>query len=199
METIPDHITEAAAEDAGRTPADKLEALVTLGDELRECEALVSDLKARLAAEESRRHRLTTQVIPEKLDEAGVGAIELIARGNRPAARVEVVALINANIAAAWPLERRQAAFDWLDANGQGDLIKTTLIARLPRERRVDALTAAQSLRDALGVDVEVAEAVSSMTLTAWLKERVKSGLSTPLDVVGGFVGRVAKLKITEK
>lgn len=200
---VPAHLVAAVADSPPEKSEDKIAAVRALCEDLWALEAEMLDLEGRLEDVRARRHHLRVEVLPDKMDEIGVAAVELAARGNYPAVRVEVRPDVSANIAAeqspknprGWPEEKRRAAFDWLDANGQGDLIKTTITTFFPRERRADAVEVAKQIA-ALKLDVEVKEAVHSATLTSWLKERVKRGLATPLDVIGGHVGRVATAKV---
>lgn len=187
----------AAIESAGPTtaPQDKLDVLRDECRRLRDDDLEISDLEARLDAAQSRRTMRVRETVPDLMDQAGVSRLELVAEGNAPAVTVEVKPFYSANIAAKWTDEKKQAAFDWLDANGCGDLVKTVVTARFAREDRARAAEAVTALRGA-GVVAEIGMSVAAPTLTAWLRERHRASLPLPpLDVIGGFVGRVAEIK----
>lgn len=174
--------------------SDRLVALRVACESLRDAEAEVTDLEERLKQAKARRLKISVDIIPDKMDEAGVVAVELAARGNHAAVRVEVKPFVAANIAVAWSDEKRREAFDWLDANKSGDLIKTVVEVAFHREDRERALQIATKLRELRLGEVTVSESVHSATLGSWLRERVKKKLATPLDIIGGVVGRVAKV-----
>jgi hypothetical protein len=186
----------ALDESPAREPSDKLDALRQECERLRDDDLEVADLEARLEAVKARRQKRLTETVPDLMDQVGVPEIVIAAAGNKPAARVSIEPYYKANIAADWEEDKRRAAFDWLDADGSGDLIKTVVTVGFPREDRSRALEVVAAIRK-LGVDsIEVGEAVAWGTLTAWLKERHKAnGKLPPLDVLGATIGRVAKIK----
>ena len=171
----------AAIESAGPTtaPQDKLDVLRDECRRLRDDDLEISDLEARLDAAQSRRTMRVRETVPDLMDQAGVSRLELVAEGNAPAVTVEVKPFYSANIAAKWTDEKKQAAFDWLDANGCGDLVKTVVTARFAREDRARAAEAVTALRGA-GVVAEIGMSVAAPTLTAWLRERHRASLPLP-------------------
>ena len=162
--------------------------------------------------------------LPDLLDEARVPRITIDADGGTQY-EAKAQAYYKANIAAEWEEPRRAAAFAWLDQNGHGDLIKTDVTLSFAREDRAFAVAFAQWLRmvdmadlirQMCGADfalpeglVQLAEGKNSPvqpgitakenvpwnTLTKWLQEMVEKGETPPLDVIGGEVGRIVKLK----
>ena len=194
----PDDLLDAIDADPPAAPGDKLDQLRSLCEELRDVEYEIQDLTARIELAQARRTTLRAEVIPDKMDQCAVGAIDLLSRGNYPAARVEVKPEVYALIAAKWDDSRKKAAFDWLESDGSGDLIKTTLVANFPREQRKKAVEIMQTLIKIVP-DLEIKESVHGQTLSAWLRERIKrpkKNSPVPLDVIGGFVGRVADVKV---
>lgn len=184
----------AAGPPAGASE-DRLEALRGMVRRARDLEERKAELaeELRLVGEELERLYFTD--VPDLMDEVGVDRVGLQAEGNHGATDATAQPFYSANIAASWPEERRRAAFSWLEGNGHGDLIKTEVVVKFPREARARAIKfAAQAEKS--GLSPVVRESVHSQTLTAWLKEQVEQhGEMPPLDVVGGFVGRVVRLK----
>jgi hypothetical protein len=189
-------LAEIAADHAPQSPPDKLDALRAECERLRDDVMEIEDLTTRLETATARRQKRVAETIPGLMDEARVPSITLAAAGNLPSVTVSVRPYYRANIAADWEPEKRKVAFDWLDANGCGDLIKTSVSARFAREDRARALEVVAMLREAGVSDVEVDQAVAWATLTSWLKKRHEDSLPLPpLDVIGGTVGRVAEIK----
>ena len=183
------------AKDEVPPPSDKLDVLKAKLGEVRDIDREISDLVSRAESLGERRTMILTKTLPDLLDDAGVPKIEIEASGNLPAMEAKVVPYYSASIAASWPEERRAAAFKWLDESGNGDLIKTTITVQFPREDRKTALDVVAELRKK-DLFVEVKDAVSQQTLTKWLKETYEDGgAKPPLDVIGGSVGRVVKVK----
>lgn len=197
----PDDLLAAIDADPPAAPGDRIAQLRASCEELREVAGEINDLERRLDDARARRAKLRTESIPDQMDMCGVGALDLLARGNWPAVRVEVRPEVRACVAASWDDARKRAALDWLDGDGSGDLIKTVLTVRFPREERVRALEVAAGLRQ-LRLSVDLEESVHAQTLSAWLRQRLRrpeNNRPVPLDVIGGYAGRVAEIKPLDK
>lgn len=162
--------------------------------EAKELTLVVEELEQRLAEASGQLHLLLSVELPDLMDEAGIDHIGVPAEGNYPAFDAKLKPDIRANIAANWPPEKRQEAFNWLDKNGHGDLIKTTFEIYIPREDRKLAKKIRTTLKK-LKVTPEVTEAVNHQTLSAWLREMISDKKLPPLEIIGGYVGRIVKLK----
>jgi hypothetical protein len=174
---------------------DRLEAIRQQAATARDLDAQISDLEQRLKELDEQRETILKERLPEMLDAIGMREFVLERSGNMPAVKLKLSAFYSAGISAKWPIEKRKAAYTWLDANGHGDLIKTEVAVPFQRESRGQALMLKEKLEEG-GYSVEVEEAVHARTLTAWLKEMVESGHDLPpLDVIGGFIGRVVKME----
>ena len=159
----------------------------------RDLEKTITDLEERTKMEKEVLRRIYHHDLPDLMFEAGVDKVGLPAEGNLPAMIATLGPFYQANIAAAWPEPKREAAFTWLDDNGHGDLIKTQVSVSLPREARDEAKKLISLLKD---YHPEIKQSVHSGTLTAWLREQIENGEEMPpLDVIGGNVGQVVKLK----
>lgn len=180
---------------------------ITVGDvramavQLRDLELRRAETKERLSSLDAQIKRVTIDHLPELMRQAGVDHVGIPREGNLPAYELRLTDVVQANIAAAWPEERRRAAFDWLDANGHGDLVATEVVLSFPRERREEALTLAGEMRrrqaqGQLSAHVGVREAVHPSTLKAWLKTMLKTSKRLPpLETIGGSLLRIATLK----
>lgn len=178
--------------------------LTRLGQELAELDAEELRLKTELEEKAQRRRTIQMKELPELMRQIGQDHIGL------PDHDVDVVleAYYHANIAADWPDEDRQRAFDYLIERGDGDLIKVTLQYDFRRNQLEDAQWARNTLKmmqrfaAELGLEVgnEIPEptirtGVHSGTLTAWLREETESGRGVDLAILRATVGQIAKLK----
>lgn len=162
---------------------------------VRELEAVKADLEERLKDVNIELWDQYHKHLPDLMDAAGVPKITIEAEGNMPRVEAEAQFFYKAGILADWPDEQRAAAFSWLDKNGHGDLIKTQAIVEFNREDRPAAVQFIREQR-AAGKNVTAKEAVHHGTLTSWLREQVEKHKTTPpLDIIGGQVGRIVKLK----
>jgi hypothetical protein len=187
-------LLDAVEEAPPEPPKDRLERLRRACVALRDAEALVSDLKERLEAATSELNALKTETVPGLMLECGTSQFVLDPEGNYPPIEIKTRDDIRASIAASWPEDRRRAAFAYLDESGAGDLIKTDIVVRFPREMRVAALELGRELNER-GLEIDIKESVHHGTLSSWLKEVVKAGAMIPLDVIGGYVGKTAVVR----
>jgi hypothetical protein len=176
-------------------PQDKLDALRSKAVEVREVEANIEAFENHLARMKEKRTKLLREELPQLMDEARVPSITLEAEGNYPSFKLSVKAFYSANVSMKWEEERRKQAYAWLEANGAGDLIKTTVEVAFPREERAEAVRIASMLMELDSAHVTIDERIHPATLTAWLKESVEAGDDMPpLDLIGGTVARVVKI-----
>lgn len=198
MAKMPADLERRIRESAPSIPLDRL-------NQLRDLVAETRDLEQRKAQLEEELKNINKQLtgdgglyfkkLPDLMGEVGITVITLDADGNNPAVEAKAGPFYAANIAAGWPPEKRKAAFDWLDGNGHGDLIKTEVTVLFRREERDDAVAFAE-LAKQYGTP-EIKEAVAWNTLTSWLKEQVEDHhYIPPLDLIGGTVARSVKLKV---
>lgn len=195
MAQAPKHI--AAAVDAGKVAQqnpDSLRRLRNMIAAARDQELTKRDLEEKLEKVSANLTELYTKLLPDLMDEVGVKELTLEAEGNEPGVEVSLEPFYAANIAAKWPEEKRKAAFDWLDENGHGDLIKTSVVVTFPREDRKEALKFSKQVKK-LGFTHSLEEGVHFKTLTSWLKEQYTNQKKLPpLETFGATVGRVVKL-----
>jgi uncharacterized protein YacL (UPF0231 family) len=182
----------------GFTPVpqeDKLDKIRSLVRETMEQELVKADLEERLKEVSSKIHKSYTEILPSMMEEAGTDSVSLTADGNFPGATAQLKPYYRANIAAAWDEERKQAAYDWLDGHGHGDLVATLVTIQLPRDERAKLKKLTAALKP-LRVAYEVRNSTNHNTLTAWLKEEIERNRSVlPLDTLGATVGKIVSVK----
>lgn len=220
METQDDEVvafTDAPSEGESRS-------LTEMGRDLYAVDSTIAQLEEQLETKKARRKVLTDVDLPAYMLKIGQDSVGL------PEFGVDLVLenYTHANIASDWEPERRQAAFDWLEEHGHGDLVKTEFTILFPRFMLPAARWLAQhvgTLRPTVTIveetvagkgknkvvtkkpvdrEVEIPEAVVGLgvpwnTLTAWAKGQLKAGEELPLDVLGVTVGQVVKIVERDK
>lgn len=182
----------AAAENTP-APVDKLDAVTQAAERVREILLELGSMQDRIGVLQEEYNRLTSEVLVERMDEARMSSFDLVARDNYPPTRIEVKPFARAGIAASWPQEKRQAAFDYLESQDAGHLITTDVVVSFDRDHREEAKNFILACQDK-GVEVEVSEAVNWQTLTSWLRSEIAADRMPDLDKIGGFVGRMAQV-----
>ena len=166
-------------------PEDRLEKIRIKAEEYLDVSQEIEVLNQLLKEKTERRRYLEEVEIPSLFDEAQVRGVDL--KDNR---RIIVEPFVHANI----PKKNAEEAFDWLEENGHGDLIKQEIKARLGRGELEIARTAVKILQD-LGLSPIQEKMVAWNTLTAWAKEQLAAGTSIPLELLGIYQGKRAKIK----
>ena len=165
-----------------------------LNARLRDAEREKADAEERLREIDQRIQEIKFKTLPDMMQEAGIDRLGLPAQGNLPACDAKLIPYYHANIAAGWEPEKKKAAFDWLEDNGHGDLLKVQVAVTFGR-KEIDAARELEGKLAAMGLQPELSMSVPWSTLTAWLKEQVeKYHNQPPLDTIGGTVGSVVKL-----
>lgn len=195
MASIPPAAVLAAAAAQPQPESDKLIKVTEKAIEVMALEAQASDLGTQLEQVDAKIKVIYGKELPDLMDEAGVDRSGIPATGNYPAMDLKLVSFFAANIAAAWPDDKREAAFKCLEEFGAGDLIKTIVEVRFPGDDHGKAMKLAEQLKKK-GLEPVVKQSVPAGTLTAWLREQVERKKKLPpLDIIGGFIGREVKLK----
>lgn len=181
------------------TPAVDPDGAANLRNAVRKARGIqqdIEDLETQLSQKKSDLNVLFRDELPDLMDKIGARLIELEGEGNQPAFVAKLVPYYYANISADWPEEKRRAAFDWLEKNGHGDLIKTNVAVPFKREERKKALELVEKLRKELSLSPTVKEEVHFMTMKAWLREQIENeNTLPPLELIGGDIGRVVEIK----
>mgnify|MGYP001174351419 FL=1 len=176
-----DQVTASAIEKMDNTG---LSSVAEIARAIRNQEDLVSQLDDKLKEAKRALLKLTDEDLPAMLAELGLNAIEL-----DDGSKVTVQATYGAHIKVA----DRENAFQWLRDNDFGDIIKNTVSCNFARgedQQAVDFMEAAQRM----GYIPEQKTEVHAQTLKAWVKERVETGDSFPMDLFGAYTGQRAKI-----
>jgi hypothetical protein len=189
---LKDAIARTNSEQAAAPP--DITQLRAKATELRDVNREIEDTEQRLKELGERKIAIETGELVDMMDQLRMRSFELEAEGNHPALQFKAGAFYRANIAASWPEDQRRAAFEYLDGEGAGDLVKVVVTATFSRGERDKADRAMQLLIGA-GFTPSISLSVPWTTLTAWLKEQVERLSRMPkLDLIGGQVGRIVKV-----
>jgi len=132
---------------------------------------------------------VTEEEMPAMLTELGVSSITL------PSG--EVVA-ISTELHCGIPAASKEAAYEWLREHNHGDLIKNEIVVKFGRSED-NMVGAVKKLAEELGLKFDEKSSVHSMTLKAFIKEQMRSGIALPQDLFGVYVRRVVDVKLQKK
>jgi len=156
-----------------------VEDLISLRDRIERGEELLKQLKKD-------ETRLSGETIPSMMDELGFSSIKT------PDGReVSYSTFYSGKILP----EHEDEAFDWIEENGHGGVIKGQMILDYRRPQRDDVLELMKALREN-GWDLNIKLGVHHSTLRALFKELVEDeGVQPPPDLFNLFIGRKTKIK----
>ena len=158
--------------------------LSSLVKDLNQITLNINEKEEELKALKLQKHKMSTEQIPAMMDEMGVQRLDV------ENLSVTLRPLINASI----PQTRREEAFQWLRDNGLDDIIKNDVIMSFGKGEDNMAGDIMYELEQR-GMHPEKKTHIHSMTLKAFIRERVEKGLPIDLDLFGAFVARTADIK----
>ena len=94
--------------------------------------------------------------------------------------------------------EGHEQAVRWLEEHGAGGLIKTDLTLAFGKSQHNEALDLAGRL-EAEGLAPSVKSGVHAQTLHAFARERIRNGEPLDIEILGLYIGKVAKMKQVQK
>ncbi len=147
-------------------------------DEIRVKMEKATDLLKLLG--EAERH-LSTEIIPELMDKLDLSK----------------VALKNGQVVSCRPFyqgkirsEHEEQAFDWLEQNGHGGVVKGNLTIPFAKGDKDKIVQIGKSIKQMHGIDVEINQSVHHSTMKALIREINESGKSMPGEHFDVFIGR---------
>ena len=169
------------------------EELANLGVELQaavKLQTTIDSLEEVLAQHKQDLHQLTTRKLPDLMLAAGTLAFK-----TPEGAKVEIKEFMSGSL----PKEpdARVAALEFLAKNGAEPLIKNSFFIALGKGQKEELKQLTKALKG-VGVDYTRKEDVNAQSLYAWARERVRNGEPLPLETLGLYSGRVAKITIPE-
>lgn len=192
--TVPSFI----ADDGAQLQVGDTREMFSLARQLVSTTAEIEAVEQQLADLKARKYELEHRLIPDAADRAETDRVGV------PEANLDVIVepWVKANI----PEQNREEAHAWLEKNGHGDIIKSTMVLTMGRGdmatmRHVETMVREylRGMNEPLTSDwgLEVKGMVPWTTLTAFVKEQVRDPEAPPLplELLGATVGRVAKIK----
>jgi hypothetical protein len=176
---------------------EKLTTARELAKELYMVDSSIAQLEQELEEAKKVRTELVQRKMPTYFDSIGIDRLGI------PGSEMDVVVenYYHANI----PKDREEEAFNWLEENEHGDLIKTHLSMQFGRGELEVAKKVTEQLAAmfrAEGVEprgTEIKMGVQWNTLTAFVREQTEMGNALPLELLGATVGRIMKIKKRKK
>ena len=171
------------------TTLDKVQKgdMKTLSSLVKDLDQLTIDINKKeeeLKSLKLQKHLMSTEQIPAMMDEMGVQRLDV------ENLSVSLKPLINASI----PPTRREEAYQWLRENDLDDIIKNDVILSFGKGEDNIAGDIMYDLEQR-GMHPEKKTHIHSMTLKAFVRERVEKGLPIDLDLFGAYVARIADIK----
>jgi hypothetical protein len=123
-------------------------------------------------------------------NDAGVSSVTVDPDGNHPG----FVADRNTVYTAKIPDEKRMAAFQWMESNGHGDLVKSVINIIFGMQEHEKRLAVMKLLSDH-GIEFYANESIHHATLKAFVKREVQAGRVLPADLLGTYIFDEVKIK----
>ena len=174
--------------------ADMASRMLNLQDEINRSEEALKQKKQDLT-------KLAEQDLPDLMQELNIKNFTL-----SNGAKVEVNDIISGSVPAAGAIDRakgddkidlemrQENCFDWLRANGAGDLIKSNVEVQFGRDEDDACNSFIDELQDRQ-IYYKRAKAVHPGTLNSFIKERLSEGKEVPHDLFRIYTGRKAKIR----
>lgn len=167
--------------------------LEVISKELQEAVTLqlkIDGMEEILAQHRQELHHITTRKLPDIMLAAGTLAFK-----TPEGAKVEIKEFMSGSLPKGD--DERTAALKYLEDNGAGSLIKNQFFIAIGKGQKQELKELTSALKK-VGVDYKREENVHAQSLYAWARERVKNGEPLPLETLGLYSGRVAKITIPE-
>lgn len=174
---------EATASTIGDARLGEVSRLAKL---LVDADAEVERIEELLKAAKAHVTRIREEALPGAMQEIDLKEVTL-----SDGSKIKVVDEVYCSITEA----KKAAAFEWLEENDFGGLIKTGVEVAYGRDQRDDALAFYTKLA-AEGKDVSISAGVHAQTLKAWMKEQLAEGRNVPMELFSARSVTVAKVTL---
>ena len=168
---------EKDAENFTKIDQGKVKDLSGLCDKKLDIDIKIADAKNSLKELEETERKLSQELIPEALQEAGVSSLTL-KNGSKVEIRVKYAARI--------PEKHKEEAFEWLKEHGHDDIIKNEVIIRFGRGEEDKANKLIKEL-DGKGLSPDQKRRIEPMTIRGFVREQIEKGVNLPQDKFGVY------------
>jgi len=158
--------------------AKRCNELISQNKKVDEAEQALKDAKAE-------QSRLSEEVIPALMSEAGVSRIDL-----EDGSVVKVSPYYYAKI----PEDKRADAFEWLRENNFGDLVKNNITVSFSKGEDSKAVQLKAEL-ESKGLVVDQKEDVHWQTLRGFVREQIEKNNNIPSDLFGLYISQKTSIK----
>lgn len=148
-------------------------------------EQLVDMLEDELSAAKSELHRLRTNVVPELMAQCNSDSFNI---GEYD---IKLEDLVSGSLPK--DPDKRKLAIDWLVEHEHGGMITTVMQIEFGRSQHNEAVDLALRLQEKEGLAPKLASGVHPQTLMAFVRKQLKEGKPVDPEVLGVYVGRIAK------
>ena len=174
---------------AAATPT--LAKITSLAEEAVNLERLIEQLEQNQKEASLRLNQIRNTLLPDEMAQAGMSSFTL-----SDGSKIEVKDFCSGSLPKE--ADRKQAAIDWLVANGGDSLIKYEVSVPFGRRPHYEAIALEHSLKTE-GFAVEKTIGVHPSTLQAFAREKLQNGDAIDLEVLGLYAGRTARIKVGGK
>jgi hypothetical protein len=161
-----------------------LAVLASLAQEQADAEAKIARLEAELAAAREEHKRIAEGSLPAAMEEIGMEHFR-----TKSGFSISIESKVRASISKT----REDEAYSWLKENGAARLIKSKVSIEFGKGQEQEAAHLVANLGQ-MGLPVEEKISVHANSLTAWVKEQLALGKELPMDLLGVFRQKVAKI-----
>lgn len=154
---------------------------------LVDAEEIVNHAEQKLKDAKERFRYLQEETIPAAMQELGLESLTLNT-GEKLKVKQEVYASLTAS--------NKPAAFQWLEENDFGGLIKVEVSVQYGKGEIETAVELCERLNGE-GITAEMSQDVNAQTLKAFLREQIAAGAAIPMELFGARP--VWQAKITKK
>lgn len=176
-------------EGGAQAPSDNLtvQRMMALANEIVETEMQIEAMEEALKELKGNNNRIKTIDMPDIMAECGMTSVRTVSGHT-----VEIQDFVQGSLTK--DPEKRKVAIAWLSDNGAADLIKTEVSVEFGKTEHNEAKNLTESLREQ-GYPVQEQESIHAQSLLAYARERLRNGEEIPLEELGLFSGRTAKVK----
>ncbi len=161
-----------------------------LAQEQLDAQARVETLELQLAEAKAAAVLVSEKKLPTLLEEAQLGKSKIVTPSGIEITLSEV-------IRGSIPKGKEDDAHQWLEENGNGELIKRSVTIVFNKDQES---WAAKFMRDCRQrkkpLNLKLVRGVHVGTLRAFIKDSLKNGVPIPLDVFGAYRQQFTKVKV---
>jgi len=182
--------------------SNELGAVTGMAQKMYDLENEITNLEEQLKSKKQDLRMLAEQDLPDLMQELNLKDFTL-----KNGAKVEVKEVISGSVPSQGAIDRakeedkrvelqmlQQQCFDWLRANGGGDLIKSNVEVQFGKDEDEACNQFTQKLRDEK-LYYKRAVGVHPATLNKYIQERLGDGKDVPLEMFRVYTGRKANIR----